>query len=616
MDTPSAGPQLTGSIFGVLSRCRGDHPALISPRHGTFSYTETRTAVLHLLQQLADLGMSPGDRIGIIVPDNFTLALTVLAVASGFTAAPLNPGYTEDEYRFYLSDLRARALIVSCDTPPAARVAAEALGIPTYLLSTGAKSLEIAGTITRTGRTVEPAGPQDIALVLHTSGTTARPKLVPLVHGRVCLTAANIAAALQLTPVDLCLNPMPMFHVHGIVNAMLSSFCAGATVACLSAFDTLEFMAAMEAFRPTWFTGVPTMHRSIVARARLAPPGSAAASLRFIRSSSAPMPDGLVRDLETLFRVPVIDSYGMTEVDQICVNPLPPAPRKLGSVGRPWETEVIVIGSNGEELPPGVPGEVCVRAPNVMPGYEDNPEANASAFYRGYFRTGDQGSFDEDGFLFLTGRLKEIINRGGEKIVPLEVDNALLACEGVREAATFAVPHPHLGEEVAAAVVLAPDCELTPAQIQEFAAARVAEFKVPRIVLPTPEIPKGPTGKLQRKNLAEHFGVSDFFQPENSAQGTPSARQEPRTQLEARLHSVWAQVLRAPGIGVRDDFVSMGGTSLQAAELFRHLELEFQRSIPLQVMLDCSTIEQMALSLVACGWEDSPLMAPAPEADP
>ena len=351
--------------------------------------------------------------------------------------------------------------------------------------------------------------PEDPALVLHTSGTTARPKIVPLTQANLAASAGHIAAALGLTPADTCLNVMPLFHIHGLIAAVSASLSAGAAVCCTPGFNAFRFGEWLGEVRPTWYTAVPTMHQAILMRMRSHPETARAARLRLIRSSSASLPPQVMAELEAVFDAPVIEAYGMTEAaHQMASNPLPPRARKPGAVGVAAGPEIAVMDEGGAILPQGAVGEVVIRGPNVTPGYDNNPSANARAFANGWFRTGDQGRVDAEGYLFLTGRLKEQINRGGEKVSPLEVDVVLLDHPAVAQACTFGIPHDKLGEEVGAVVVPRPGEQVTEADIRAFAALRLAGFKVPRKVLVMDDIPKGATGKVQRIGLAAKLGLA------------------------------------------------------------------------------------------------------------
>ena len=481
--------------------------------------TEGRASLTHeglralAAQTVATLnakGIGRGDRVAIVLPNGPEMAAAFVAIACGATTAPLNPSYREDEFAFYIDDLKAKALVVLKGAETPARAAAQKLGVPLLEVvpgeAAGAFTLEggSPGTAARPGM----AEADDVALVLHTSGTTARPKIVPLTQANVTASAANIGASLKLAPGDVCLNVMPLFHIHGLIAAVLASLRAGGTVVCTPGFDALRFFRWMDEEKPTWFTAVPTMHQAILSRAERNREIIERVKLRFIRSSSASLPGPVMEQIEATFGCPLVESYGMTEAShQMCSNPLE-GPRKPGKVGRAAGPEVAIMADDGSILPQGEIGEVVIRGPNVTKGYEANPDANAKAFHQGWFRTGDQGMFDEDGFLLLTGRLKELINRGGEKVSPLEVDGVLSAHPAVAQALTFAIPHAKLGEEVGAAVVLREGAALTERELRDFAAKSLADFKVPRKVVFLPEIPKGATGKLMRIGLAEKLGIS------------------------------------------------------------------------------------------------------------
>ena len=462
---------------------------------------------------LAERGITSG-RVAIVLPNGPEMATAFLTVAAVCCAAPLNPAYKAEEFEFYLTDLKPAAIILSADGPPAAAETATRLGIPILHLATtegdaaGLFRLEGAASAADQ-RPIRVAEPHDPALVLHTSGTTARPKIVPLTNANVVASARNIARSLALSPADTCLNVMPLFHIHGLIAAVTASLSAGAAVCCTAGFNAFKFAELLREVKPTWYTAVPTMHQAILMRMRSNPEQARAAKLRFIRSSSASLPPQVMAELEEVFAAPVIEAYGMTEAaHQMASNPLPPRARKPGAVGIAAGPEIAVMDDTNTLLPQGEVGEVVIRGPNVTPGYDNNPEANAKAFTDGWFRTGDQGMLDEEGYLFLTGRLKEQINRGGEKISPLEIDVVLLDHPAIAQACTFGIPHEKLGEEVGAAVVLRSDMTATEAEIRDFASSRLAAFKVPRRVLVMDDIPKGATGKIQRIGLAAKLGLA------------------------------------------------------------------------------------------------------------
>lgn len=488
-----------------------DHLAIGAPDRGWLTFGDLRALARTVERQLRSLGVSVNDRVAIVLPNGPDMASAFVTIAQAATTAPLNPAYREDEFRFYLEDLNAKALVVmEGDTGPAVTVAKD-LGLTIVRLTPG----DAAGSFTLSGETQANAAPNadpkadNVALILHTSGTTSRPKIVPLLQSNVAASARNIAASLALTSDDRCLNVMPLFHIHGLVAAVSASLSAGASIWCAPGFDALRFFGWMETARPTWYTAVPTMHQAILSRSKRNADTIAAVPLRFLRSSSASLPAQVMEALQATFNAPVIEAYGMTEAaHQMCCNPLDR--QKPGSVGVAAGPEVAIADEVSNALSTGT-GEVVITGPNVTLGYENNPEANAKNFFEAdgkrWFRTGDQGAFDADGFLHLTGRLKEIINRGGEKISPLEVDGVLLDHPAIQQAVTFALPHPKLGEDVAAAVVLVDGADATERDIRDFVATRLADFKTPRKVVILTEIPKGATGKMQRIGMAEKLGL-------------------------------------------------------------------------------------------------------------
>jgi acyl-CoA synthetase (AMP-forming)/AMP-acid ligase II len=427
------------------------------------------------------------------------------------TAAPLNPAYKADEFHFYLEDLGARALLVP---PGAAQAARDSLPEGSAVLEAalddqGNLRIERVTQGSNAPVSLEPPGPDDVALVLHTSGTTSRPKLVPLRHRHLAASVDNIVASYRLTAEDVSLCVMPLFHVHGLVASTLSTLASGGTVVVPLRFSAFEFWALASEHRATWYTAVPTIHQMLSGRGHREQPAGIEA-LRFVRSCSSALSPDLMRRLEEMLDVPVLEAYGMTEAThQMASNPLPPGERLPGSVGLGTGVEVAILDEGGCLLPAGASGEVGIRGPNVMDGYEANPAANQEAFANGWFRTGDQGSLDERGYLTLHGRIKELINRGGEKIAPREIDEVLLRHPAVAEAVTFGVPHPSLGEDVAAAVVLSGDAgregEVGKRELLDFCRQHLADFKVPRQLHFVTEIPRTATGKIQRRNVAATF---------------------------------------------------------------------------------------------------------------
>jgi acyl-CoA synthetase (AMP-forming)/AMP-acid ligase II len=504
---------MEATLIRMLSTAADGAVAITAPGRAALDYAGLRTLVQRTLGSLNAMGIGRNDRVAIVLANGPEMATCFISAACGVTTAPLNPAYRADEFEFYLSDLHAKALIVEHDSASPAIAVATKLGIRIVDLVAG----DAAGDFQLKARDAQAdtptidggeARPEDTSMVLHTSGTTSRPKIVPLSQRNLCTSAANIAATLKFSAADRGLNIMPLFHIHGLIAGVLAPLAAGSQVYCTPGFNALKFFGWMDDAKPTWYTAVPTMHQAIVSRAGKNGEIIKRHPLRFIRSSSSSMPPQVIREIEEVFGAPLIESYGMTEAThQMASNPLPPAVRKPGSVGLAAGPEIAIMGEDGSLLPHGGIGEIVIRGGNVTAGYESNPKANAEAFTQGWFRTGDQGTLDAEGYLSLTGRLKEIINRGGEKVSPREIDEILMDHAAVAQVVCFGMPHPKLGEEVAAAVVLREGQHATERELQDFVAQRATDFKVPKKVLFLDEIPKGATGKLQRIGLAAKLGL-------------------------------------------------------------------------------------------------------------
>ncbi|MGF1529038.1 MAG: AMP-binding protein, partial [Candidatus Competibacterales bacterium] len=437
--------------------------------------------------------------------------------------------------------------------------------------------------------------PEHIGLILSTSGTTAKPKAVPLTNANLVISAQRLARWLALTEGDCCLNVMPLFHIHGLICGVLTPLLSGGTSHVIEAVTPDAIIERARQGLDTWLTAVPTLHQAVygaLSRNDRRPQGH---RLRFLRSSSAAMTPRLLADLERCWQIPVIEAYGMTEAThQMASNPLPPGERRPGSVGVAASTEIAIMDGDGQLLCANAVGEVVIKGPTVTTGYLDNPEANAQAFHNGWFRTGDQGYLDERGYLTLTGRLKELINRGGEKIAPLEVDRVLAQIPGVVESISFAAPHPTLGEEVAAAIVAAPGVDLPEAQLAAFVGQRLAPHKVPSRWVFVDALHKGPAGKLQRNGLAERLGVGGTAA---DAQHPPREIDAPQDPLYAAVQAVWATILQRPAQQLPGDrdVVALGGDSLMAATLANDLSHIFRVPLPLTTLLGQSmTIEGTA----------------------
>lgn len=477
------------------------HTAIVLPDlEISLTYDSLRQQVVAMADALASAGVQRGDRVAIALPNGLRSIVSFLAASIAGTAAPLNPAYPYEEFLFFLRDTNARLLLCPPAEAEYARSAAADLGIPVIpveMTDKGEARLKDAPS----GKTATPPTPDDIALILHTSGSTGRPKRVPLRHYNLAVSAANITNAYTLSEDDVALCIMPLYHIHGIMASTMATLLSGGRVVLPHKFNALSFWRLVREHGVTWYSGVPSMHKMILSRTREHPTDSG--SLRFIRSCSAPFSAETIHHMEDVFGVPFVEAYGMTEAShQMTSNPLPPRCRKPGSVGVGAGIRISVMDAAGNHLANGQRGEVVIQGANVFRGYENNPEANARAFVNGWFRTGDQGYLDEDCYLHLTGRIKDIIIRGGENIAPHEVDEVLLKHPSVAGAVTFGFMHPTLGEEVAAAIVLHQPGSLTESALLKYCCEHMAEYKTPKKIYFVESIPTTGTGKIRRRAVA------------------------------------------------------------------------------------------------------------------
>jgi oxalate---CoA ligase len=571
--------------------------AIHSPGKEALSYRDLAGHLQSIALDLTRVGMHTGDRLAVVLPNGPEMATAFVAISSVCTCAPLNPAYLMEEFKTSMEDLQVRALVTCYGRDHPCSKAAANLGIPVINLSVDTRKAGIFSLtcdLPRKETLPEPtlAEMDDVAMVLQTSGTTSRPKTVPITHSNIFFSVNNIAQTYALTPGDRCLNMMPLFHIHGLLAAVAASLASGASVICTAGFLPDQVLGWLTGLSPTWYTAVPTMHQSILEQVRHHPEAARKMNLRFIRSCSSSLPPQVAQELETVFSVPVLEAYGMTEgTHQIASNPLPPRPHKFGSVGlATGTTRIAILDEQGKALPANAIGEICIRGENVMGGYENNPAANAINFTDGWLRTGDRGSMDNESYLFIQGRLKEIINRGGEKISPREIDEVLLRHPAIKQAVAFAVPHPSLGEDVGAAIVLRDNQTLSVHELRQFAAASLADFKVPRQIVFVKEIPKGATGKIQRIGLAEKLKTELEAVKWHVTAGAPV----PRTALDAEILSIWQQVLENQQIGIQDDFLALGGESIQAARILTRVNERFGTDLQINDIFTASTVALMA----------------------
>jgi amino acid adenylation domain-containing protein len=534
--------------------------------------------------------------VALVLPTGAELAACTIATSAAATCAPLNPSFRQSEFESYLTDLRPELLIVAAGNDSPARAAARARGVRVADLHhrpeqpAGLCTLGVEPSVA----SLDLAAAGDIALILHTSGTTARPKVVPLTHRNLTRATSKVAAWLTLTADDRYLNVMPLFHGHGLVGGVLTALAGGGAAICAPDASASSFFDWLQAFGPTWYSASPAMHQAFLARARATGWRNPGTRLRFVRSASAALPTRAAAELEEVFGVPVIEAYGATEApgNSIASNPLPPGLRKPGSVGVPLACEVRIQDDAGAEVPAGSPGHIVVRGETLSAGYLNAAE-ETSAFVNGWFRTGDVGHVDPDGYLYLTGRSDDVINRGGEKIAPREVDDVLLTHPAVADAVTFAIPDSRLGEDVGAAVVLKARAHATAVELQAFAARSLADYKVPRLILLLDALPTSATGKPQRSGLAARLGVTD-------ASATPPAPPDyaaPRTADEGALAAIWKDVLRIDRVGIHDDFFDLGGDSVLAAQVLARVSDQLGVTAAMYEIFNARTLERFATAV-------------------
>lgn len=496
------------TIRNMINQQNDDLIFLTSEKNEKISYGEFKIFNEKISRQLAAKNIINSDRAAIVLPNGPLMASSFLSISSYMSAAPLNPSYKQEEFEFYLDDLKPKFLLVEPNSKSLAVIAAKNLNIPVFEMKISDN--QPLGTFELFDKETDYKNPNDYdeALVLHTSGTTSRPKIVPLSNLNIFTSAVNISKSLKLTADDHCLNIMPLFHIHGLIAVLSASAKVGASVCASNGFNALKFLDLAETQNITWYSGVPTMHQAILLRAQKNSDKAKKLNLRFIRSSSASLPPAIFEQLNDIFQTPVIEAYGMTEAThQMASNPLPPGIQKPGLVGMPAGPEICIMNDKYEKLSQGEIGEICIKGSNVTNGYENNPEANKQSFVNDWFRTGDEGFFDEDGYLKISGRLKEIINKGGEKISPLEVDNILMDFPAIDQALCFGYKDKMLGEDIAVAIKLKENKSCTEDDIKSYANEKLAKFKIPKKIFIVEDIPKGATGKLQRIGLAKKFGL-------------------------------------------------------------------------------------------------------------
>lgn len=586
-------PETVATVIARSAERHPQAPAIGGPARADLTYGELTAELASIHEFLRSHEIGPRDVVVLVLPGGPEAAALSLAIASHAVLAPINPALREDELRWLFDRLQPSAVFASAETAP--RVFDLATDVGALSVRVSPRSGAHAGRVALDCLTTRRSGPprqavtDDIAVILHTTGTTARPRLVPLTHRNVCAVAASVAGALELGPRDRALNVSPLYHVHGLTVVTLSSISAGASVWYAPGFVATSFFGWLDEARPTWFSAVPSIHQTILERAGDHRAVIARAGLRFVRSGASSMSPELAERVEQVFSAPFLEGYGLTETSGAATSmPLPPRPRARGSVGLPIGCELAIVDSSGQHCGPGVIGEIAVRGDAVMRGYLEDEPSSPPAVASGWFRTGDLGTIDGDGFLFYKGRVKELINRAGMKVSPYEVDEVLCMHPDVAEAGTFGVPDDKLGEDVAAAVVLRPGATLTVRELKLYAAQRLADYKVPRRIAVVDVLPKNAGGKLLRARLHELLTPEDLVEPTASVDGA-------RPALEAVLTALWREVLGRSDIEPDDDFFTeLGGDSVLATRMLGLLRERLGNEVSIVTFYDESTIARLA----------------------
>jgi len=557
---PASPSQTISDVLRAQLAERSNAPAVwVAPqKYRTFS--EAFEVVGQIAQALRSQVETAHARIAFATPRGSAGLLGFLSAVEVGTCCPLDAKLTGRELTDALVALEPDVLLVA-EPDPAALAAARAAGIPCvgFRLHTSQSDCTVSTWPSQKaceGRAMRAPlllrGEEAPAILMRTSGTTADPKLVGLSHANVIAATVAMASVFQLVPDDICLTPMPLHHVHGLIAGALSALAAGSSIHCCESFSPHAFDAALREFSPTWLTAAPALHLAMCDyyETKGARPGIA--TLRRIRSSSAPLALSSVRTLEDLFNAPLLETYGLTETaSTICSNLLPPGQRKLGSVGVPINAELLILDDAERKAPPGVDGEILLRGAGVIREYlGTQPDG---AFWEGWLRTGDIGHVDDDGYLYVVGRKKEVIKRGGHSVFPLEIDNALSTHPSVAEAITFSIPHDTLGEDVMAAVVGKPDASIDPGSLREHLSASLSSYKIPTRVLIVDSIPRNAIGKALRWEMPQR--LASQLAPESRSASTP---------MEQVLLAIWRKVLRRDDIGVTDNLFQFGADPLRA----------------------------------------------------
>jgi acyl-CoA synthetase (AMP-forming)/AMP-acid ligase II len=601
----SSAPRTIGEALRAYAALRPEQAAIVASELAPVSYRQLTEQIDEVRAALRQAGFDANARIVVAIPDTAPAALAIVAVASSAVALPLDPKLTLPEIETRLTLLRPDAVLLPRGSRTAARTAAEQQGIAiieAVAADDGKLGLQLVAPQVGPALPPHEPDPSAPAFILQTSGTTADPNLVPFSHRNMLAAAKRLQGWFDLTPQDRCLCASPICYSNGVKMTLLTPLLTGGSVAFPANATKVELSEWLGDLAPTWYSVGPTLHLAILDKAKSQPDVRNTHSLRFIASGGAALPVDVHDGLRAALGVPVLEHYASSETAQVSSNLPPPGPYKPGTCGVPSPDIVMIVGEDGRPLPPGEQGDILVGGPTVTSGYIDAPELNRSVFVDGWFRTGDIGSLDEEGFLTIRGRRKELINRGSEKIAPLEIDRALKRHPQVAEAAAYGVAHPRLGEDVAAAVVLHPGASVTGEELREFLGPQLAAFKIPRRIDIVDQLPKGVTGKVQRKRLS-------------GSSNAPSA-QTPATDWQAELLPLWRKFLKTENVSVDDDFFEKGGDSLLAMDLHVEIERLTGQELPESILLEASTIRALAKRLAGTAGAQRPVQAAAGDGRP
>lgn len=571
--------------------------AILAPQKQPITYDRLFQHLVKTTSSLHQLGITNTDRVALVMNNGPEMATAFLAIGSVAVCVPINPKSSLSEFKTYLSAVKAKVIIIEYDMSTEATKAALELELEIITVKCEGNEAGIFDIINAPSdckKVGDYSKPEDIALILFTSGTTGTPKIVPLTHRNIYSCTKNIVSSLLLSSKDRCLNVMPLFHSGGLVMSLLSTLFVGGSIICTTGFVSSQFFRWLAELSPTWYSAVTAIHQAVLQEWEYIGKSSIVHSLRFIRCGSAALPPQLAQKMESALQIPIIEGYGSSEaVSQIAVNPLPPGQRKLGSAGKPTGCKVEIMDELGNLLPVGVSGEIVIQGASVFSGYENDSTANLMSFCNGWFRTGDQGYFDSDGYLYINGRIKEIINCGGAKISPREVEEVILSHPAVKEVVAFAIPHLSLGEAVAVAIVTKGEKIISGADIQQYASKRVIYYKVPHKVVFVESIPKESTGKVNRLGMAEKLGnivkLVNYGQLKNSA----------NDEFEHKMMDIWRNLLDRSELRINESFFSLGGDSLTATFMSVQIEEVFGKYIPVSLIYENDTIEKL-VGILSC----------------